>query len=104
MSPTSSFWKRVPAVWKVLTLIAAFIGAGAAAHAYFERYITKAEMERHVAAEAGLRDQIRQLREADAKRSADIAAIKELAADTRDDVKRLLQHMLRYPPPRRGGR
>ncbi|MFZ5786473.1 MAG: hypothetical protein ACOY3Y_08520 [Acidobacteriota bacterium] len=104
MSSPSSFWNRVPAVWKVLTLIAAFIGAGAAAHAYFERYVTKDEMSKHTADEVGLREQIRQLREADAKRAADIAAIKELAADTRDDVKRLLQHMLRYPPPRRGGR
>lgn len=37
MSTASSFWKRVPAVWKVLTLIAGFIGVGAAAHAYFVR-------------------------------------------------------------------
>jgi len=104
MSTPSSLWKRVPAVWKVLTLIAGFIGVGAAGHAYFDRYLTKEEMTRHTASEVGLRDQIRQLREADAKRAADIAAIKELAADTRDDVKRMLQHMLRYPPPRRGGR
>ncbi len=102
--PAASFWKRIPAVWKVLTLIAGFIGVGAASHAYLDRYLTKDEMTKHTAAEAEVREQIRQLREADARRAADIAAIKELAADMRDDVKRLLQHMLRYPPPRRGGR
>ena len=104
MTPSSGFWKRIPMVWKVLTLIAGFIGVGAASHAYFDRYLTKDEMTKHAAAEAEVREQIRQLREADTKRAADIAAIKELVVDTRDDVKRMLQHMLRYPPPRRGGR
>ncbi len=98
-----SFWKRVPVVWKVLTLIAGFISVGAVSHAYFDRYVTKDEMGKHLAREVELRDQIRQLREADAKRAADIAAIKELAADTRGDVKRLLQYMLENPPSRRGG-
>ena len=31
-SPAAGFWKRVPAVWKVLTLIAGFIGVGAVTH------------------------------------------------------------------------
>jgi hypothetical protein len=98
------FWSRVPVVWKMLTLIAGFISFGAASHAYFDRYVTKNEMAKHLTQEAELRDQIRQLREADTARARDIAAIKELAANTRDDVKRLLQYMLENPPPREGGR
>lgn len=100
-----SYWHRIPAVWKALTVIAAFVGAGATTQAYFATYVTTAELETRLAGRTAqverLQDQIRQLREADAAQARDVEAIKELAAETRADVKRLLQHMLENPPERR---
>jgi adenylosuccinate lyase len=86
-------------------VIAAFVGAGATTQAYFATYVTTAELETRLAGRTAqverLQDQIRQLREADAAQARDVEAIKELAAETRADVKRLLQHMLENPPERR---
>lgn len=106
--PRESFWHRIPATWKALTLIAAFVGAGATTQAYFASYVTQTELEVEmaglVAQVAKLQDQVRQLREADVARSRDLESIKDLSAETRADVQRLLQYMLANPPERRRSR
>jgi hypothetical protein len=90
--------------WKALTLICAIFVAGVGGHAYIinytKKYVTHEELSAHSQLEADMREQIRVLRESDAARTADIAAIKSDTAAVREDIRTLLQTMLQNPPPR----
>ena len=103
-SPLEALLSRIPVTWKALTLICAIFIAGVGGHAYIinytKKYVTHEELSAHSQLEADMREQIRVLRESDAARTADIAAIKSDTAAVREDIRTLLQTMLQNPPPR----
>src|SRR5574343_199768 len=103
-SPIESLLSRIPSAWKLLTVICAIFVAGVGGHAYIinytKKYVTHEELSAHSQLEADMREQIRVLRESDAARTADIAAIKSDTAAVREDIRTLLQTMLQNPPPR----
>lgn len=103
-SALEAFLARIPVTWKALTLISAIFLAGVGGHSYIinytKKYVTHDELAAHSQLEADMWEQIRILRETDAARSADIAAIKSDTAAVREDIRSLLQYMLQNPPPR----
>ena len=98
------FWTKIPTVWKVLTVVAAIFVSGATGYAYLraytDKYATKEDLKAQSQEISNLKEGIRLLREAAAKREGDLAAAKSDMASMREDVRTLLQHMLANPPPR----
>lgn len=94
---TLGFWGRIPTIWKVLTLMAALVGAGASGYGYMTQFATRSDLSSLRARTDELANQLTNLLITEATRSAEVAALKIASTQTQEDVRTLLRYMLRNP-------
>jgi hypothetical protein len=101
--PAPGLLARVPASWRVLGVILAIMGAGAAGHAYTAKFATTDMLHTHPASMGRLPDEVAELRERLGRLETSVSAIQADVSATRTDMRALTRHLLENPPPR-GGR
>lgn len=99
MGELTRIWRRIPGLWKGLSLLVAILAVGWSVHAYAGRFVTRDELDARESGMKALAAQIAGLREDGARRDAQLRAIEDDAKAAREDVRVLLTRMLAAPPP-----
>jgi hypothetical protein len=100
--PAPGLLSRVPGSWKVIGVILAIMGSGAAGHAYTARFATTDMLHSHPASLVRLPDEVADLRERLGRLETSVSAIQSDVAATRTDMRALTRHLLERPPTRSG--
>lgn len=88
-----AMFRRLPATWRAVVMLAAIAGAGFGASKYLDRFAEKDDI-------GGVRERVRLLEVSQAATAESVAAIRTATENTREDIGRLLDVMLKNPPGR----
>lgn len=83
---------------KVIAAAVALVVLGATGALFLSRYPTREEVDKRHQKDAVILKQLQELRERDAEITSTLQAVQKSAGETRDDIKQLLDHVLRNPP------